>query len=208
MLGLVPGSIRSATANSWPGPVFAFNQRAETVSDRAEGEIKKITLNPVEKSPGRRRCSSSNEGGPAPIRGPDLPATPTGQLSVEPSRLLGVAGRAPMTRRRKDAREFDQKAMSLKDFARVMGIDYDTARTNAVVIPNGERPGSLPPGKFPCRRIGNVTRVLMAEVIGNAEQETSELDGQDHRPTAEGDPEGDAWRRPLRGLHSSGRAGG
>ena len=110
-----------------------------------------------------------------------------------------------MSRRRKDARDFEQEAMSLKDFARVMGIDEDTARKHAVVVPNGERVRALPTGKFPCRRIGNVTRVLLSEVLGTAATEDHEGDGQDHRPAAEGESEGEGWRRPLAGLRPSGR---
>lgn len=197
---------RSSKARS--GPVPTPNQRAETVPGRAEGDHKRDTFNPTVKNPGRRRRPRTNETGSAPIGGPDLQAALTGQLSAEASHLLDVAPRGSMTRRRSDAREFDQEAMSLKDFARVMGVDYDTARTNAVVVPNGERPGPLPPGKFPCRRIGTVKRVLMAEVIGTAEQESGEHDGHDHRPAAEGDPEGDAWRGPLAGLHPSRRTRG
>ena len=54
-----------------------------------------------------------------------------------------------MGRRRKDAREFEQEAMSLKDFAKVMGVHEDNARKHAIVIPNGEPVGALPPGRFP-----------------------------------------------------------
>lgn len=112
-----------------------------------------------------------------------------------------------MSRRRKDARDFEQEAMSLKDFARVMGIDEDTARKHAVVVPNGERVRALPTGKFPCRRIGNTVRVLLTEVLGTAATEDHGLDDrEDHRPAAEGEPEGEVWRGPLAGLHPSGRS--
>lgn len=111
-----------------------------------------------------------------------------------------------MSRRRKDARGFEQEAMSLGDFAVVMGLDVDTVRKHAVVVPNGERAQPLPPGKFPCRRIGTVKRVLLSEVLGVAEPETNELDGPNHRPTAEGAEEGDGWRGPLAGLRPSRRS--
>lgn len=113
-----------------------------------------------------------------------------------------------MSRRRKDARDFEQEAMSLKDFARLMGIDEDTARKHAVVVPNGERARALPTGKFPCRRIGNVTRVLLSEVLGIAATEDHGLDDgqEDHRPAVEGEPAGEGWRGPLAGLHPSGRS--
>ncbi len=117
----------------------------------------------------------------------------------------GPRSEVAVSRRRKDARDFEQEAMSLKDFARVMGIDEDTARKHAIVVPNGERVRALPTGKFPCRRIGNVTRVLLSEVLGITATEDHGLDGEDSDPSAEGGSEGDVWRRPLAGLRPSGR---
>jgi hypothetical protein len=111
-----------------------------------------------------------------------------------------VARHIALFRGNKDTKP-EKEGLTITEAAQLLNVDRGSLSRHLVEIPLGEAP-MLPPGKVPCRRIGNVRRIFREDLFQVTQRKRNQHDDSFAQATSDS-AERPNWHRSLSQLFES-----